>query len=67
MRHEDLTAEIRRTLVQAPEGINVDGIAEAIREEYGDIRSLDEVPTEDYWEIVKAYDASPVEDEEAGA
>lgn len=58
MSSQELHDAILSTLGHCAAGISVDGIAEAIRSEYGPIVSLDDVPEEDYWEIVRAYDGT---------
>lgn len=58
MKPAEVRAAIRDTLGDSADGINVDGIAEAIHEDYGIITSLDDVPQDEYWEIVRAYDGT---------
>lgn len=63
MTRAQLEAEIQRTLVSVNGDFNVPGIADAVLEDHGpldNLRSLDDVPTDDYWEIVRAYDASDI-------
>ena len=61
MKHNDeLAFAVSLTLGDHLDDFNVKGICEAIRDEYGQDARIDDVPADDYWEIVKAYDRSDV-------
>lgn len=60
MTKEELQHAISTTLGDHIGDFNIPGIADAILDDYGPLNSLDDVPTDDYWKIVKAYDAAEI-------
>lgn len=53
----DLRNQITRSLTDQAEGIDVDAIAEEIRDRYG-IVDIDSIDSDEYWEIVRSHDAT---------
>lgn len=67
MTRDELAHAVSLTLGDHTGDFNQDGIIDAITTEYGplsQLASIDAIPSDDYWEIVRAYDASPVPDQE---
>ncbi|MEV1003387.1 hypothetical protein [Nonomuraea sp. NPDC050202] len=57
MNTQDLTAAVRSTLGDDPDSFDVNGIVEEIGTTYGyDLATIDDIPTEEYWQIVERHD-----------
>lgn len=60
MTRQDLTTAVTTTLGDHPDTFDVDGIVEEIGSTYGwDIGSIDDVPSEEYRQIVERHDNKP--------
>lgn len=59
MNVQDLTAAVKTTLGDYPGSFDIEGLVEEIRATYGnDIKSIDDIPGDEYWQIVERHDIS---------
>lgn len=59
MNVQDLTAAVKTTLGDYPGSFDIEGLVEEIRATYGnDIKSIDDIPGDEYWQIVERHDLS---------
>lgn len=63
---DDMKHAISTTLGDCIEDFDIDGIADAIRAEF-ETTDIDNVPSDRYWEIVRAHDKAVVAKQEKSA
>ncbi|SEN87435.1 hypothetical protein, partial [Nonomuraea pusilla] len=59
MNVQDLATAVKTTLGDHPENFDVDGIIAEIGTTYGyDLKSIDDIPSDEYWQIVERHDTT---------